>query len=392
MEFKNFENKLIIEKITNYCIENNINAQQINALTAKIKFGKLNESILLEFIDPISGTIAGAAGAALGAGGLKKAWNWGMDKIGGTGGFTSTQKYNSAKKLIQDKLQTAITSVDSVVNDLDETKPDNIFKKYSITLGDAEKQDLINAVREFQTTLNSDIVKNVKTSLEKIGGNVSGSSNFGDGSSINFDLAFPELKDGGALDTAFNTAFPSSPAEIKKLKPQIKSNINASIKGKDPLQVNSIMKKFKDSLADAVVKLKSTAATKDEDHQSGYSNLVSLANGRFPADNNNPTATTPAPAPSTAVVKAIAYDLADGEDFTPEIATGFKNSSDLKNLIKDLLTQGKTKKEIENSFANLTNDANFENFLSGVGTAVPATDVARKVRQFVLKLKSSMGL
>jgi len=388
MEFKNFENKLIIEKITNYCIENNINAQQINALTAKIKFGKLNERVLLEFIDPISGTIAGAAGAALGAGGLKKAWNWGMDKIGGTGGFTSTQKYNYAKKLIQDKLQTAITSVDSVVNDLSGT--DNIFKKYSITLDDALKQDLINAVKEFQTTLNSDIVKNVKTSLEKIGGNVSGSSNFGDESSINFDLAFPELKNGGDLDTAFNTAFPSSPAEIKKLKPQIKSNINASIKGKDPLQVNSIMKKFKDSLADAVVKLKSTTATKDQDHQAGYSNLVAIANGRFPADNNNPTPAPPAP--TKAAIKAIAEDLADGEDFTPEIATGFKNSVDLKNLIGDLLTQGKTKKEIENSFANLTNDARFENFLSGVGTAVPATDVPRKVRQFILQLKSSMGL
>ena len=41
MEFKNFENKLIIEKITNYCLENNISTQKINALTAKIKFGKL---------------------------------------------------------------------------------------------------------------------------------------------------------------------------------------------------------------------------------------------------------------------------------------------------------------------------------------------------------------
>lgn len=378
MEFKNFENKLIVEKITNYCIENNINAQQINALTAKFKFGKLNERVLLEFL------------------------NKAIDMIGGTGGFTSTQKYNSAKKIIQNKLQTAITSVDSVVNDLSGT--DNIFKKYSITLDDTLKQNLINAVKEFQNTLNGDVVKNVKTSLEKIGGNVSGSSNFGDESStINFELAFPELTKGGALDTAFSKAFPASPTEMEKIKPQIKSNINASTKGKDPLQVSPLLKRFKDSLAIAIKQLNTTAAVAPgasatdkaikaaaAKHQSGYRVLVALVDGRF-ADNNTPTTATPA-TPATPNPARVQASLANSDDFTPEIAAGFKTSAELKKLIKDAFKEGKKYKELEEEFLDLTNDLRFKNFILGTGTAVATADVPRKIITFVGSLRSIMGL
>jgi len=379
MEFKNFENKLIVEKITNYCIENNINAQQINALTAKIKFGTLNEA-------PVApNSMFGNLMAKFGTG-------------------TAGMKYNYGIGLIQKQLQTAITAVGGVMNNISPGNPKNIFKTYNINIGDAEKQDLINAVTEFQTTLNGDVVKNVKTSLEKIGGSISGSSNFGDESSaINFDISFPELAIPGTLDTAFNKAFPRSPAEIKKLIPQIKSNINASIKDKDPLQINSIIKKFKDSLTIAVKKLNSTAAVApgasaatpkaikaaEQKHQSGYSDLVALAKGRFPADTNTPTASTPAP-PNPA---RVAASLADSDDFTPEIAAEFKNSVDLRNLIKDAFKEGKKYNELEDSFLDLTNDARFKNFISSATLPpVPTADVPQKIKTFVLSLRGRMGL
>lgn len=188
MEFKNLENKLIIEKITSYCIENNINAQEINSLTAKIKFGKLNESLLLE-VDPLSGGLALAGAAGLGAG-AKTAYNWARGAIGG--GFTSTQQFNYAKGVIQQNLQTAITSLDAAHKNL--VGNDNIFDKYKIVMKDSNKQDLINAVTQLKTAIDQNI-GDVVTSMKNIGGEVSGSSNYGDESPpIKFDMAFPELK------------------------------------------------------------------------------------------------------------------------------------------------------------------------------------------------------
>ena len=168
MEFKNFENKLIIEKITNYCIENNINAQEINALTAKIKFGKLDQNILNEdmkkyglgaaagvaatYAAPTLGAAAAGAAAipgaipfAVGAGaaalgtklyqrgvqGTIDDAKKGLSRFGNK--FTTAGRYKNAIDDVQTNLTTAITSL-TAAQDLLGNGPESIFKKYNIVV------------------------------------------------------------------------------------------------------------------------------------------------------------------------------------------------------------------------------------------------------------------
>jgi hypothetical protein len=347
MEFKNFENKLIIEKITNYCIENNINAQEINSLTAKIKFGKLNESLLLE-VDPLSGGLALAGAAGLGAG-AKTAYNWARGKIGG--GFTSTQQYNYAKGVIQQNLQTAITSLDAAHKNL--VGNDNIFDKYKIAMSEPKKQDLINAVTQLKTAIDQNI-GDVVTSMKTIGGEVSGSSNYGDESPpIKFDMAFPELKNNGDFDTSFKASFPNQETELVRIKTAIKKNISASLKDKDSSQINAIIQKFKQSIDTSIKNLKLGAGddltvANPKLSQQAYGELLSLANGKFPASTSTPTGT---PAPSNPGNNPITITgLITNNDINAKIAKTILDSANLPKitkLIQDAYNSGKNTTDIK---------------------------------------------
>jgi len=355
MEFKNFENKLIIEKITNYCIENNINAQEINSLTAKIKFGKLNESLLLE-VDPIS---AGLGGLALGAG-AKTAYNWARGKIGG--GFTSTQQYNYAKGIIQQNLQTAITSLDAAHKNL--VGNDNIFDKYKIAMSEPKKQDLINAVTQLKTAIDQNI-GDVVTSMKTIGGEVSGSSNYGDESPpVDFDLALPELKKSGDLEAAFKNAYSGKISEFNKIKSMIYKNISASLKDKNPSQISAVIEKFKQSIHDATKNLEDSVEREVKDAmditrktpanpelaRKAYIDLVSLANGKFPASTSTPTG-TPAPAPAQVNANTVTQ-LINLNNINEKIAKIILNNTNINaitKIIQDAYNKGKSTTDIKNS-------------------------------------------
>jgi hypothetical protein len=344
MEFKNFENKLIIEKITNYCIENNINAQEINSLTAKIKFGKLNESLLLE-VDPIIGA---AAGAALGAG-AKTAYNWGMDKIR-KGLGTSTQKYNYAKGVIQQNLQTAITSLDAAHKNL--VGNDNIFDKYKIVMKDSNKQDLINAVTQLKTAIDQNI-GDVVTSMKNIGGEVSGSSNYGDESpSVDFDIMFPELKNNGDFDTSFKASFPNKGTELVRIKTAIKKNISASLKDKDSSQINALIQKFKQSIDTSIKNLKLGAGddltvANPKLSQQAYGELLSLANGKFPASTSTPTG-TPAPANPGSNPNTVAGLISNNDvnDKVAKVILSGTNLATITKIIQDAYDKGQSTRDI----------------------------------------------
>ena len=296
MEFKNFEDKLIIEKLTNYCIENNISANEINDLTAKIKFGRLDENVLSEFIDPFSLGVAASAGTGAAIGGAVKGAKWLYDKIGG--GITSTQKYNYAIKTIQQNLQNAMDSLNAAHKNL--SGSENIFDKYKIVMPEDKKQDLINAVTQLKTAIDQ-YTPDVKTSLQNVGGQVSGDSNFGDTSPINFDILFPELKKDATLDVKWKANFPNALPELNRIKSSIKKNIIASLKDKDPSQINALVQKFKQSINKSIESL--TVAVGDDGlsnpnpklAQEAYAELLSLSQGRFPTSTSTSTGTTPSP-------------------------------------------------------------------------------------------------
>jgi hypothetical protein len=245
MEFKNFENKLIIEKITNYCIENNINAQEINALTAKIKFGKLDQNILnedwkkilgpaavgagLATAAPYLGTIAGAAAAIPGAGpaavgagafgavalgkklyqrGLKGTIDdakKGLSRFGNK--FSTEGKYKNAIDDVQTNLTTALDSL-TAAQDLLGNGPESIFKKYNIVMDDKDKGELKDAVTDLKQAMDK-YIGPVKSSLANVNGAVSGTgqSNWDNKPQIPFDKMFPDLIPNGKLEIAYTKAY-----------------------------------------------------------------------------------------------------------------------------------------------------------------------------------------
>lgn len=280
MEFKNFEDKLIIEKLTNYCIENNISVNEINALTAKIKFGRLDE-----------------------------ANSWFGNTLAYMGTGTSTQKYNYAIKTIQNDLQKAMDSLNAAHKNL--TGTENIFDKYKISMPNDKKQDLINAVTQLKTAIDQ-YTPDVKTSLQNVGGQVSGASNFGDeGSSIDFDIVLPELKSGGPLEIAFNKAFYKKSTVFNTIKSQIYKNISNLSKKIDPSQVPAIIQKIQLTIKKAIENLDKGKPeldymTKMPKPNTGdpkllsktYTDLLVLANKeglRLPDETSSPTGTTPPP-------------------------------------------------------------------------------------------------
>lgn len=264
MEFKNFENKLIVEKITNYCIENNISTQKINALTAKIKFGKLNE-------------------ASPSVGGNWNPANWMR---------TDANKYMWSINKVQKNLQQAINYLNLVNTDLN---PDpasgtkNIFQKYKVTLDPAKQAELQNAVSQLTSAINQ-YSPAVADSLKQIGGQISGASNYGDEQSFDFDAMFPELKTGGTLETAFKTAYAGGgalpddkKADLSRILLQSRKNILKTFKVLDASKHGEFIQKIKTTVAEVITKFGTPATV-----AAGYALLNTIVGGTH-TPTSNPT-------------------------------------------------------------------------------------------------------
>ncbi len=253
MEFKNFENKLIVEKITNYCIENNISTQKINALTAKIKFGKLNEA---------------------------DSWtDWAGEKIG-----TGAGRYRKSIRVVQDNLQKAMDYLKAVDTDLS-PGDNNIFTKNKVTLDDAKKNALQNAVSQLKGAINqySPVVAN---SLKQIGGQITGASNYGDEQSFDFDAMFPELENNGTLAKAFEKAYAGGgalpndkKADLSRILLTSRKNILKTFKVLDASKHGEFIQKIKAKIAEAITKFGNPATV-----DAGYALINTIVSG-----NNTPT-------------------------------------------------------------------------------------------------------
>jgi len=320
MEFKNFENKLIIEKITNYCIENNISTQKINALTAKIKFGKLNENAFTD---------------------------WAGETIGTSGG-----NYRTSIKVVQKNLQQAINYLNLVNADLNPVSGDNIFKKNKVTLDPAKQAELQNAVSQLKTAINQ-YSPAVADSLKQIGGQISGASNYGDEQSFDFDAMFPELKTNGTLAQAFKTAyttagtpFPSDKqADLNRILLSSRKNILKTFKVLDASKHGEFIQKIKTTVAEVITKFGTPATVAN-----GYALLNTIVGGT-----HTPTSNPTKPILTDGTIKSLIkgqgslHDeyknaLLDTTNF-PELKTIFEKIYDGKNVSKmsALITQAITK-------------------------------------------------
>ncbi len=254
MEFKNFENKLIVEKITNYCIENNISTQKINALTAKIKFGNLNEL-----------------------------FNWAGD-LADYAGITSTGRYRKSITVVQDNLQKAMDYLKAVDADLG-PGDNNIFTKNKVSLDDAKKNALQNAVSQLKGAI-AQYSPAVADSLKQIGGQISGASNYGDEQSFDFDAMFPELENNGTLAKAFEKAYAGGgalpndkKADLSRILLASRQNILKTFKVLDASKHGEFIQKIKAKIAEAITKFGNPATV-----DAGYALINTIVSG-----NNTPT-------------------------------------------------------------------------------------------------------
>ena len=318
MEFKNFENKLIIEKITNYCLENNISTQKINALTAKIKFGKLNEA---------------------------DSWtDWAGEKIG-----TGAGRYRKSIRVVQDNLQKAMDYLKAVDADLNPRSGDNIFKKNKVSLDTAKQAELQTAVSQLNGAIAqySPVVAN---SLKQIGGQITGASNYGDEQSFDFDAMFPELKNGGALAQAFAKAYAGGgalpddkKADLSRILLLSRQNILKTFKVLDASKHGEFIQKIKTTVAEVITKFGNPATV-----DAGYALLNTIVGGTHtPTPTSNPTKPILTDGTIKSLIKGQGslHDeyknaLLDITNF-PELKTIFEKIYDGKNVSKmsALITQ-----------------------------------------------------
>ena len=321
MEFKNFENKLIVEKITNYCIENNISTQKINALTAKIKFGNLNEL-----------------------------FNW-AGNLADYAGITSTGRYRKSIKVVQDNLQKAMDYLKAVDADLG-PGDNNIFTKNKVSLDDAKKNALQNAVSQLKGAIDqySPVVAN---SLKQIGGQISGVSNYGDEQSFEFDEMFPELKTGGTLAQAFTTAYTPAggtfdkQADLNRILLQSRQNILKTFKVLDTSKHGEFIQKIKTNVARVISYFKNPTKVAD-----GYALLNTIVGGTH----------TPTPA------KTILTDR--------QVIVIIKGNSNLQNVYKNELTNPTNLPELKTIFEKIWDGTNAREMSDLVMQAVNATPKA----------------
>ena len=345
MEFKNFENKLIIEKITNYCIENNINAQEINALTAKIKFGKLDQNILnedwkkilgigaagagLATAAPYLGTVAGAAAAipgagpaAVGAGAFgavalgKKLYQRGLQgtiddakkglsRFGNK--FSTEGKYKNALDDVQTNLTTALDSLNAAQTLLGDSEH-SIFKKYNIVMDEKDKGELKDAVTALKKAMDK-YVKPVQTSLTNVNGAVSGTgqSNWDKKPELPFEQLFQDLIPGGKLAIAFANAYGTGSSTPKDLTPDdkqklaeilktSKQNIVKTLSNPDPNFDSDKFIEVINSKVDSIIKGFGSTESKDKQNALALLYGIAITNPNSNSNSNSnpdPTPTKP---------------------------------------------------------------------------------------------------
>ena len=312
MEFKNFENKLIIEKITNYCIENNINAQEINSLTAKIKFGKLNENAFTD---------------------------WAGERIGTSGG-----NYRTSIKVVQKNLQQAINYLNLVNADLNPVSGDNIFQKNKVTLDPAKQAELQNVVSKLKDAIDQ-YSPAVADSLKQIGGQISGASNYGDEQSFDFDEMFPELKTGGTLAQAFTTAYTTAgkpfdkQADLNRILLNSRKNILKTFKVLDVSKHGEFIQKIKDNVAKVITNFNDPNKVAD-----GYALLNTIVGGT-----NNPTPTsTPKPANPGSNPNTVAGLISNNDvnDKVAKVILSGTNLATITKIIQDAYDRGQSTRDI----------------------------------------------
>lgn len=325
MEFKNFENKLIIEKITNYCIENNISAQKINALTTKIKFGKLNEA---------------------------DSWtNWAGDMADKTG-FTSAGRYKKSIAAVQDNLQKAMDYLKAVDDDL-KVGDNNIFTKNKVSLDPAKQAELQNAVGKLKDAIGQ-YSPEVANSLKQIGGQISGVSNYGDEQSFDFDEMFPELKTGGTLAQAFTTAYTPTggtfdkQADLNRILLNSRKNILKTFKVLDTSKHGEFIQKIKTNVARVISYFKNPNKVAD-----GYALLNTIVGGTH----------TPTPA------KTILTDR--------QVVVIIKGNSNLQDVYKNELTNPTNLPELKTIFEKIWDGTNAQEMSNLVMQAVNAIPKAK---------------
>jgi len=353
MDFKKFEEKLLIENFVNYCIENNISAREVNNLTAKIKLGRLDE-----------------------------ANSWFGDTLAKLGTGTATQKYNYAIKLIQNDLQNAINSLNKVDSNLSPSNKDNIFKKYNINMTDDKKDSLRAAVAQLKSAIDQ-YAPSVKQALGNVGGQVSGvGSDYEEGSDIDLQKLIPNLYSND-LANAFTTAYGgASYSNFKLLRTNIIKNISGILKNSDPSKYNQIAVNIKNQIAKIITDLPD--ASKREE---AYASLYNLAKGT----SGTPTATTPAPIVDEAKVKQITnYLLTQGySDMTDQFVdymSGIRDNQNPKKQFKDLITNLLNRNIRQQDIMNAYEDAFDKNkkFLYPSGdTTKPPIDFAANPNEAV---------
>lgn len=257
MEFKKFEDKLIIENIVSYCIENNISAREINSLTAKIKLGRLDENTFLRE-------------------GMR-------EKMGELFG-TQAGKYRTAVKNVQYNLQNAINSLNALNTNLNPASGDNIFKKHNISLDPNKEAELKNAVKAFKDAMDT-YIPNLENAFKDIGGQVTNAPSEYGQEKLNFNFIFKDeitkLKALSGFDTN----------QINTIENNLKINITkqyASLRSQEEMQ-NYLMN-VKTQLNKALTELSST----DESiRQKAYITLQSLMAGKVSTSTPTSITTTP---------------------------------------------------------------------------------------------------
>lgn len=192
----------------------------------------------------------------------------------------------------------------------------------------------------------------VTASLQKIGGQITGASNYGDEQSFDFDAMFPELKTNGTLEAAFKTAYAGGgalpddkKADLSRILLQSRQNILKTFKVLDASKHGEFIQKIKTTVAEVITKFGTPATV-----AAGYALLNTIVGGT-----HTPTSNPTKPILTDGTIKSLIkgqgslHDeyknaLLDTTNF-PELKTIFEKIYDGKNVSKmsALITQAITK-------------------------------------------------
>ena len=317
MEFKKFEDKLIIENLMAYCIENNISSRELNAFTVKIKNGKLDEAFR-EKLGELFRTEAG--------------------------------KYRTMVKSLTTDFNKAKEHMDNFLNKLNPSSNVYVFK--NITLPEKEKNDLLAAVQSFKTVSDTAFAQTGPALQALIGKGKIFQGEQGEEAAVNIDIAFPKLKNGKEFDTITQNAYPENKSDFVQLKSKIIKNIQTTYKQNDPSKHPQIYNLINNQLNNAL-ELLNNVDTKTQ----GYNQLLVLAGGR----SDVVASTTPAPIDERTILNYFNQLISNGysdinQDLVQYLITLAKNSTPKKeflNLLNNLFAKNIKQRDISNAFEQI---------------------------------------